>query len=125
MCLLDGVDSTLCCTKIRQRLLQIFIRFRPFYLNTGSLCLTVAGDDSDLLSSVLSFGILDFEFLNKLVYFLLGLLQFDLFFLQINFQFFNTLSCFLQLVKTKSDVLIFNIDSVILLLVYILVEINE
>lgn len=125
MCLLDGVDGTFCCTKIRQRLLQIFIRFCPFDLNTGSLCLTVAGDDSNLLSSLLGFGVLDFELLDKLVYFLLGLLQFDLLFLQINFQFFNTLSCFLQLVKTKSDVLIFNIDSVILLLVYILVEIDE
>lgn len=125
MCLLNRVYSTFCGTQIRQCLLQIFISFCSFNLNTCCLGFTVTGNNSNLFSSLFGFSIFNLKLFDKLVYFLLCLLQFDLFFLQINFKLFNTLSCFTKFIKTKLDVLIFNIDTVILLLVYILVEINK
>ena len=125
MCLLDGVYCTFCRTQIRQRLLQIFVSLCSFLINLGGLGLTVGSDDSYLFSSLFGFLVLNLKFFDKFVYFLLGLLKFDLFLFQINFELLNTLSSFLKLVKSKLNILVLDINSIIFLLVHILVQINE
>ena len=122
---LDGIDSLLSSSEIRQRYCQIPIRFFLFLLDLILLIDTVGLHNGDLVSLLLGFLVLNFEFLEEFVH-LVGLLfQFGLLFSQVHLEFLNTLGSFVELFQTLSDVLILFVNAVILHLVDILVEVNE
>jgi len=100
MCLLDRVYCTFCRSQVRQRLLKIFVCFFSFLIYLCCLIFTVLSYNCYLFSSLFSFLIFNFELLDELIYFFLGFLQFNLFFLQVDLKFFNTLCCFLKFIKT-------------------------
>lgn len=94
-------------------------------VNEVGLLDTSVLDNSDFVSLCLSFLVLNLKFFKKLVSDLCSLLQFDLFFLQVNLKSIDSLGSISQLLKSLDDVLLVNVNEVVLVSIDILVEVNE
>jgi len=105
--------------------LEIFISL--FFLSHDSVLLgnAVFSDNVYLVSLLLGFSVLDLYFFKKFVGLFCSILQFDIFSFKINLKDFNTFRGFLEFVKTVDNVSFFNINSIILGLVDLFVQLNE
>mmetsp|Transcript_11627 Transcript_11627/g.17625 ORF Transcript_11627/g.17625 Transcript_11627/m.17625 type:complete len:522 (-) Transcript_11627:109-1674(-) len=121
----DRVHSFFSSLEEGQCDLQILICLILFFHDLVLLFDTVLGDDSDFIGLFLGFLVLNFELLEQLVSDFRGLLEFDLFLSEVDLELFNTLGSLSQSVESLDDVGLFSVDSIVLLLVDVLVQVDE
>ena len=123
--LFDGSDSTFGFLEIRKGNFEISVSLRSFDLNLISLFLTSDGNTVDFLRFLIGVPVLNLELLQKFVGAFGGFRKFDVLNLEYSLEVVDIFGGFIQFVETLGNVLFFQINGAVLLVVQFLVRRNE